>query len=133
MPVCLNHPHVEETQPCAQCGRPFCDRCLVEITGRKLCNECKAFSVTGVVSRPERHPQAILALLIPVVGYVFCLTPVTSTIGLFMGRRVLQEIEREPNLSGRSVALAAVVVSGGTLATFAATLVAIILFWLTGR
>ena len=133
MPVCLNHPHIEQTQPCEQCGRPFCDGCLVEITGRKLCYECKAQAVAGVVRRPQMHHLAILSLLIPAIGYLMCLTPITGPIGLVMGRRVLNEIAQEPHLSGRSVALAAMVTAGGTLAAFLVAILALAVFWTTAR
>jgi hypothetical protein len=133
VPVCLNHPYVEATRPCAQCARPFCDGCTVEITGRRMCQECKAWAVVGVVQRPQMHPLALPALLVPALGYLFCLTPITAPVGLYMGRRVLDEIRQEPHLGGRSMALAAMVVAGGTLATFLIALLAIIVFWATAR
>jgi hypothetical protein len=38
---CTFHPTVEATGPCAACGRPFCDGCLVDFLGRPLCGPCR--------------------------------------------------------------------------------------------
>lgn len=132
--ACTFHPHAEETTACSDCGRPFCEQCLAAILGRKLCRDCKAIAVEGVVRRPQRHPQALLALVIPIVGYATCLLiPITSLIGLAMGSRVLRELRDEPHLSGRSLALAAMVVSGGTLAAWITAVAATLLARELGR
>jgi hypothetical protein len=41
MAYCVNHPTTETDHTCAQCGRPFCDACLVEILGQRYCGPCR--------------------------------------------------------------------------------------------
>ena len=41
MDACLNHPAAETDLACARCGRPFCDACLVEFLGDRVCGPCR--------------------------------------------------------------------------------------------
>ena len=126
--ACIYHPNIEESAPCDRCGRYFCDQCLVAILGRTLCGECKTSLVAGTVERAQRHPLAIVALVVPVVGYASCvLVPITSPLGLYLGWKVMRELRDRPHLSGRTLALAAMVISGGTLGTFLVGLTAALL------
>jgi hypothetical protein len=129
--TCVNHPAAETLQTCQDCGRPFCDRCLVTLMGTQRCETCKEAAVRGVSVRPARHPLAAMSLVIPVAGYFLCLPiPITSAVGLWLGRKVLRDLERQPHLSGRGAALAAIVVSGGTLVTWMIALAATLYLWL---
>lgn len=116
------------------CGRPFCAQCLAEIMGQKLCGECKLQSVTGVVEQRRQHPLALLSLVVPIAGYVTCVgIPFTSGLGIYLGWKVMREIREKPHLSGHSVALAGIVVSGGVLATWLVALVASLILYITSR
>ncbi len=41
MADCLNHPWIESHAACSRCGQPFCDSCLVELLGNRLCAPCR--------------------------------------------------------------------------------------------
>jgi hypothetical protein len=134
VPTCVYHPQVEETVPCAGCGRPFCENCLAEIMGQRLCADCKSRMVQGVQEaghRRQQHPLALSSVLVPVLGYIFTcalLVPLTSLIGLYLGSRVLRETGQQEGYSGRSIALAGMVISGGTLFTWVVAVIALVLF-----
>lgn len=108
----------------------------MEILGTRLCEECKTEALAalsggavGVLDARVRHPHALLSLVIPIVGYATCLLiPLTSTVGLVLGARALREIQAQPRYAGRTLALAGLVVSGGTLGTWVVALVATLLF-----
>lgn len=101
--------------------------------GRRLCAECKATALVSVYERPTQHPLAAMSLIVPVVGYLLCLPiPLTSAAGLVISRKVLRELREQPHLTGRSVALAGLVVSGGTLGTWVLALAVTILMRVIG-
>jgi hypothetical protein len=114
---CTAHPQIDETAPCAGCGRPFCESCLAEILGRRLCADCKQHAVQNITRRPQQHPLALWSVLVPAIGYFLCLVPVTSSIGLYLSWKTLRELRDAPHLSGRSAALAGMVISAGSLGT----------------
>jgi hypothetical protein len=41
MRVCTNHPGLVVHQSCADCLYPYCDACLVEVLGTRLCGPCR--------------------------------------------------------------------------------------------
>ena len=135
MATCINHPHIEETRPCTKCGRPFCDQCLAELMGQRLCADCKAEAVQGAFVQPRQHPLAVVALVVPIVGYAACcvLVPITSPVGLYLGWKVLREVREQGQYSGGSAALAAIVVSAGTLGVFLLAVVATFFFQVGNR
>lgn len=127
MNFCTNHPLAATSEVCADCGRPFCENCLADLMGRRLCAECKERSVRGVTRRLERHALAIPALVVPLAGYLtLCLVPVTSPIGFYLGYKVVREVEENPSLSGRSAGLMAMVISGALLVNWLLAWVALL-------
>ncbi len=130
MQSCTNHPYAADAQPCEGCGQPFCELCRVEIMGRHLCLACKQGAVAGVMERKRQHPMAIWSLLTPLFGYLLCgvLVPVTGALGIYLGNKVLREIELEGHWGGRSLALAGIVTSVGTLLPWTLSVIAIVLF-----
>jgi hypothetical protein len=133
IPTCLNHPNVEATAPCAHCRRPFCSSCLVELVGRRLCAECKETALSNLLLSRQRHPQALPALIVPIIGMLtFVLLPITSSVGLWLGWQALRDIRAEPRYAGRTLALAGMVVSGATLADWLIALIATLLFRFSG-
>jgi|SRR3989338_10225294 len=39
---CANHPKTESTGACVECGKLFCDRCILLVGRKRYCNECAA-------------------------------------------------------------------------------------------
>jgi len=131
--TCVNHPDVDATAPCTHCGRAFCSGCLVELVGRLLCAECKDTALRDILVSRQRHPQALPALIVPIIGLVTCVfLPVTSSVGLWLGWQALREIQADPRYSGRTLALAGLVVSGATLADWVIALIATLIFRFSG-
>ncbi|MFP5246267.1 MAG: RDD family protein [Thermoanaerobaculia bacterium] len=53
--LCQNHVDVSEgVRRCARCGTPFCSDCLVEISGRPYCANCKTEQLLDVRSGVDR-------------------------------------------------------------------------------
>jgi hypothetical protein len=52
--ACRNHPDVTTDQTCAWCRNPFCDQCLVEFRGVRLCAWCKQASLVQMQSHHSR-------------------------------------------------------------------------------
>jgi hypothetical protein len=76
---CAHHPDAPAGERCAECRIPFCESCLVELRGRRICGICKAAEVREML-RVElpRNNQAHDALLLALLGAV-CIGP-----GLFL-------------------------------------------------
>lgn len=129
---CTNHPLQEAVAPCSHCGRPYCPACLVELVGRRLCADCKEAMLSQVLATRRRHPNALASLIVPIVGWMTCvLLPLTSGLGLWLGWRALRDIRAEPRYTGRTLALAGMVVSGATLVNWLLALIAVVLFRIT--
>ena len=127
MTFCTTHPAIPATETCGQCGRPFCENCLAELMGRRLCAECKVLAVRGVTRRAERHALVVPALLVPLAGYLtLCLVPVTSPVGFYLGYKVVREVDENPALSGRSAGLAAMVISAAIMVNWLLAWVALL-------
>lgn len=123
---CFNHQDIAAVQTCAACGENFCADCLVVLQGASLCGPCKNFRIRGLQRPPRLSILAVVAfigaLLTGPLG--FCLVSVAAgfktpgfgflgvvppVIVLLMGARALREIEANPNVSGRALAMTAVV------------------------
>lgn len=130
MQTCTNHPYAADAQPCESCGQPFCEHCRVEIMGRQLCSACKQGAVAGIMERKRQHPLALWSLLTPLGGYLLCgfLVPITGPLGIYLGTKVLREIEAQGTWGGRSLALAGIATSVGTLLPWVLSVIAIVLF-----
>jgi hypothetical protein len=104
----------------------------VELVGRRLCAGCKETLLSQVLATRRRHPNALASLIVPIVGWMTCLfLPITSGLGLWLGWRALREIRAEPRYSGRTLALAGMVVSGAMLVNWLLALIASVLFRVT--
>ena len=53
---CSNHPRVEATATCAECGKPFCASCVVELDHRTWCRDCLARIVARTGAGARVHP-----------------------------------------------------------------------------
>ena len=62
---CVNHPIITASGQCAQCGKPFCQLCLVSHDGAQVCERCKALLHKGVAAAtpppPSHLPESAIA------------------------------------------------------------------------
>jgi hypothetical protein len=58
--TCANHPMVPTGSICAHCGRPFCENCLTEMMGRRLCGWCRDFHVSRLQTQASVDPRTVV-------------------------------------------------------------------------
>jgi hypothetical protein len=131
---CLNHEETPKQATCAACHCSFCSACVLTWQGQTLCGPCKNFRVDGL-SRPARLlPLAIVAFVLGLIsivvsliltiaavavsligeagaiaGMVCCLIALVLAGGeLVVGGLALRQIDRQPALGGRSLAMTGV-------------------------
>jgi hypothetical protein len=73
---CVNHPRAEAAATCAECGRPFCAECSVELDHRQWCRDCLSRLVARSGEGARVHPgwrklTAALLSIIPGAGHMF--------------------------------------------------------------
>jgi hypothetical protein len=74
---CAQHPDVDATGYCRQCGKPLCPECARDVRGALYCENCLANIVTSPPAAPSpattgAHPGTALALgFIPGLGAVY--------------------------------------------------------------
>jgi hypothetical protein len=73
---CTNHPRVESTGSCAECGKPFCGACAVELDHRPWCRDCLARILANRGAGSRAHPgwrklAAALLSIVPGAGHMF--------------------------------------------------------------
>ena len=73
---CSNHPKTDAAATCANCGRPFCGACTVELDERSWCRECLAGIVAKTGQGARAHPgwrklAAALLSVVPGAGHMF--------------------------------------------------------------
>jgi len=74
---CAQHPDVDATGYCRQCGKPLCPECKRDVRGALYCENCLASIVASPQATPPKtatssHPGAALALgFIPGLGAVY--------------------------------------------------------------
>lgn len=128
---CFNHDEDASQAVCDDCKLSFCHACVIGFQGKTLCGPCKQFRLRPRSLPTQLSGWAVVAVI---VGFVsgpvgFCLStlPLTAVIqgrgsvGLaivaalvalvpagvacYVGRRALHQLDREPMLSGRGLAL----------------------------
>ena len=82
---CFNHQDVPADQTCNDCGEHFCPACVVVVRGKSLCGPCKNFRLARLQRAPQVSTMAVVSL---VLAYL-----------------ALQEIERNPRVGGRGLAI----------------------------
>jgi hypothetical protein len=133
---CLNH-DADAEKTCDDCHCSFCSACVVRLQDRTLCGPCKNFRVRGL-HRPSRtSPMAVIALISALVSGPVCfwlsmmavgvfrmrgdqvgalgfcvVALVLPVIGLVLGGMALRDVEKSPNLGGRSLAVTGVTAAG---------------------
>ena len=128
---CLNHDETPKEATCDACRCSFCSACVVTLEGQTLCGPCKNFRISGL-SRPSRlTPLAIVAFVLALVTTVVTLFLTFLAIGLEVGSDngvfpavaccfialafaggetvvgwlALRQIDRQPALGGRALAM----------------------------
>jgi hypothetical protein len=128
---CLNHDDVASEKKCDACHCSFCAACVVTLQGQTLCGPCKNFRVRGRNRPGHVAPLAVIAFVLalvcaPVTSFlnllsigiqvasdgsmaaaiVLCVVALALPIGdLIVGWMALRQIENQPNLDGRGLAL----------------------------
>lgn len=111
---CVYHPNVESAQFCPTCGKTYCDDCLVEFRGRKICGECKDAEV-ATLQRQGNSQTPMTGLILGIIGVaggaMCCVICACSIVGIVMGYQSLREIQEDKlPRSSRPAAVAAVTV-----------------------
>ena len=57
-PVCPRHPDRAASDRCQACGRSLCPGCLIELQGRRVCQECKYQVLSGTFRVGQAIPVA---------------------------------------------------------------------------
>ncbi len=73
---CTNHPRTESAAACAECGRPFCADCTIELDHRTWCRDCLSRIVARTGAGARVHPgwrklAAGCLSIIPGAGHMF--------------------------------------------------------------
>lgn len=129
--ACLNHDNKVKQNSCADCQEGFCSTCLVTFQGKMLCGPCKNYRLKllqkPLIIAPFAWLSAILVLALGPLAY--CLPIGTSSWSLlwtflalvpqaaaiFVGYLAWSQVEKEPGLGGRSLALTGMVGGGVTV------------------
>jgi len=73
---CANHPRVDSVGQCAECGKPICSACRVELDHRSWCRDCLTRIVASRGAGARVHPgwrklAAACLSLVPGAGHMF--------------------------------------------------------------
>jgi hypothetical protein len=125
---CLNHPDAPSAAACDECGEPFCAACVVGLQGRTLCGPCKNFYLRSLQQPPHASGLAIGALVLSLASGPIAFILMSALAGMrapaalcllgllpegvavLLGAVALRNIEANPRVSGRSLAITAMVV-----------------------
>jgi hypothetical protein len=142
---CFNHQGTPSTGTCADCGEAFCAACVVALQGATLCGPCKNYRIRRLNRPGKLSVLALVAVILaPIPGFAGCLLTcmglgsqsggVAGLLGVvsvlaqlivpFLGGLALWQIERTPRMSGRPLAIAALV---GSLVGIMPTLVILVI------
>jgi hypothetical protein len=128
---CLNHEETPKEATCEVCHCSFCSACVLTLQGQTLCGPCKNFRVRGLNQPARLAPLAIVAFILALVttvaslfltfialgmeaalekgifaALVFCLIALVLAGGeLVVGWLALRQIDRQPTLGGRALAM----------------------------
>ncbi|HTE19326.1 MAG TPA: hypothetical protein VK689_13210 [Armatimonadota bacterium] len=81
---CANHPMVPTGVTCARCGRPFCEDCLTEMMGSRVCGWCRDLQLQRLQPAAPASARAVVMWArifdwVMLVGGVL----VTGLVGVF--------------------------------------------------
>ena len=112
---CAYHPNNQAAACCARCGDFVCNLCLTSIEGQGYCPKCfELMYARGSLDSSKRSfgtPSMSLGLGLCsfFLGWVQCLGFVLAPLAIYFGLRALKEIDRRPELPGRSKAIAGII------------------------
>jgi hypothetical protein len=126
---CLNHETISSQQTCPDCGESFCNDCMVAFQGISLCGPCKNYRARALQQPAQMSTLALVSLLLALVtgplaicliaqfGGVFmsALVLVAHGVPLVMSVLALRQLEKNPKLTGRSLALTGIMMAALTL------------------
>jgi hypothetical protein len=116
---CLNHESIASQKTCPDCGESFCHDCTVVFQGIALCGPCKNYRVRVLQEARQLSTLALISLLLALVTgpLAICLIaqlggPTLSALvliahgaPLILSVLALRHLEKNPKLTGRSLAL----------------------------
>lgn len=105
-PFCATHPDQRGISVCDRCGDFLCAHCSRPTEGRNYCHPC-----FGILYRRGGFERLQRAFIIPRLALVFSFVPPYSMVGLVLAIIALVQISRQPDLPGRGLAVAALVIA----------------------
>lgn len=111
---CKNHPDVDALARCTGCQEAFCENCLVELSGKKYCGECKIMAVREkpvIENEAAQVPckEASEALKYAVIG-IFCFGVFLGPLAISKALAAKKRFREEPNLTGEGKATAGLII-----------------------
>jgi TM2 domain-containing membrane protein YozV len=64
---CSNHPKIDAPYTCADCSKPLCRECAVEVAGRRYCQESLERILGRAVGRSRWRTSRLIAALLSIV------------------------------------------------------------------
>ena len=127
--ACFNHQDRPGVDKCADCGETFCGDCLIKFKGGMLCGPCKNFRLRKTRQTTTVSGKAVTAMILAMccAPLVICMVPmgiseVSVVIGILallgeclamvFGGRALRDTEKNPRLTGRSMAITTLLTAG---------------------
>ena len=108
---CTNHPTIESTFVCHECGKPYCEACKVSYEGVDYCTNCRRLTVSVVLTRLRtwRIPSTAAVL----IGMALAYSIFTGLIYAYSNDVFLSFIYDAPK--DRLIMLAIAFLAGSTL------------------
>lgn len=133
---CFNHMDLAAEETCAACKERFCRHCLIQFEGQLLCAPCKNERIRVLTRPPRLSGMAVTAVILALLSgpLALCLVPLTASAGALLALlpqlfafalagMALHATEADSRLSGRALAIAAMVTAGvGVILTVGMTL-----------
>ena len=141
--ACANHPGVPAAAGCGACGRPFCEDCLVEFMGLRLCGACKEARLAHFSGSqpqasgpptvadhivPAKNPPALIAYYLGVFSFIPCAGNVLGPAAIIVGVMGLRAQRANPNLPGKGHAIAGIVLGPLTSLCYWGLVLAFVLY-----
>lgn len=111
---CSLHPHTLASQVCERCGDFMCNLCSTAFEGRFYCIRCfDLLRQRGALGGANQQTlsDARVALGFGIFAFVPCVGIVLALIAAPLAGGVLVKTARQPDLPGRTLAIAALVVA----------------------
>ena len=127
---CLDHQDCEAQHRCSACGEEFCSRCVVSFQGHMLCGPCKDHDMRRRQRPAPVLPLALVAFILGLIStpLVSCLTispmdnssflegrllwvgiwTILPIVSLVLSLIAVHQLEKQPERTGRSLALTGV-------------------------